>query len=269
MGDFLLLWSCSPLCQKYNTHRSSAFFYDEMVRQWHTALPAHCRRIIKTGPSAYGFHEPYRESYKGVVVTLFRRPVDRLISAFLFHEGMMLPRGSPWKVIGKSLKAVINTTRVPIFTYTGMPGVAGCQTKMVLGLQCGEVVALSDADTAMAVEIVSSSDHFAFIGLTEEPEASALLFLAMYGPRYESDQLEQPQGSANCTARALGRIYSTRYRKNSKNVQYVHDQLQEQLLSSGWVDHADDQVVNAAARVFYRRCREFNISTKHNLTQLE
>ena len=234
----------------------SVFLYDVAVRKWRTLLPAHCRSRIQIYPSAYGFHEPYKESNKGAVVTLFRKPADRLISAFLFQEGMMFPRGSPWKVNGKSLKAVINNTRVPIFTYASMPGVAGCQTKMVLGRHCGEVVALSDADIARAVEIVSSTDHFAFIGLTEEPQASALLFLAMYGPRYESTDLEAvgvmipPVGQSieNCTARALNRTHSTHYRKNSRNIRDVHDELQEQLMSSGWVDHADDQVVAAAAQ---------------------
>lgn len=263
----MLIWGCPNLHLVYEAHHSSPsssslFFYDMISRNWNTAMPAHCNGVFITTKFGYGFHVPYWPNrMKGATVTLLRKPSDRLISAFLFNDGMMLPRGSPWKKASRAVKDVINSTLIPIGTYSLLPGVDGCQTKMILGKQCGDVYTLTKSDITSAIEIVSSPEHFAFIGLTEEAEATALLFLAMYGPCYDragelvSDTLVQ-----QAHLKTLHKTYSHRYRSNKRNSLATHAKLHMQLHAVGWRDEADDAVYNAARRTFYKRCDDYNIS---------
>jgi len=59
---------------------------------------------------------------KHKVVTLFRKPISRVISAFLFD--VMFPAGSPYKFseIGKQQRLRIENEAVPIHAYATTPG---------------------------------------------------------------------------------------------------------------------------------------------------
>lgn len=273
MGDFLLMWECPALLDVYEAHQTpgqKVFFYDMVAKHWDTVVPGYCKNVIKTGRFGYGYHVSYKpQDFKGSVVTLFRKPMNRIISAFLFHEGMMLPRGSPWKAAGRVVKEIINHTRVPIDTYARMPGVASCQSKMVLGKQCGEVYSLKSTDTEDAVNTINSPDHFAFIGLTEEPVATYQLFVAMYGDHYPHNHTNYSSAKEVFNKTKMESIYQNiyghKYRKNGHNSNEVNIKLAMQLHASGWTDDADEKLYEAAAKQFYRRCAQYQISTQFKI----
>jgi hypothetical protein len=256
----------------YDAHhesRNSMFFYDLIVSRWSTVLHAHhCDGIFWTSRFGYGYHVPHSSNNtKGATITLLREPSDRLISAFLFNDGMMLPRGSPWRQASQAVKSIINSTACPISTYASLPGVEGCQTKMILGRHCGEVYSLTRRDIETAIDMMSFTENFAFIGLSEEAEASAMLFLAMYGPCYArkgargvcEESLQQLQDHKTALNKTY--MYSRRYRSNKRHSTDMHDKLAMQLHRVGWRDAADEEIYKAARRIFYKRCEEYSIPT--------
>jgi hypothetical protein len=75
---------------------------------------------------------------RGAAIALFRKPIDRIISAYLFGEGLMLPLGCDLKIKELVFKARIELQRnssykFPITRYVGLDGMSNCQTKMILG----------------------------------------------------------------------------------------------------------------------------------------
>lgn len=78
------------------------------------------------------------------VITIFREPTDRLISAFLFD--VMIPIGFQSKSIEerRKVKDRVRQSQDPIYSYATLPGISSCQTKMVLGFYCGADVELSN-----------------------------------------------------------------------------------------------------------------------------
>lgn len=91
-----------------------------------------------------GWHLSYNDQRMNhSIVTLFRNPTNRIISAFLFD--MLIPYGFPNKTIEERLavKALVRATENPIYSYATLPGISSCQTKMVLGYGCGEHIRLS------------------------------------------------------------------------------------------------------------------------------
>ena len=93
---------------------------------------------------------------------MFRRPSQRLISAFLdnYHT-YGLPRRER-----TALKAQAPT----IAHFVRYPGVAGCAAKMLAGHHCAARVDLSDGSVLRKALSVLQSERFAFIGLVEEWE---------------------------------------------------------------------------------------------------
>ena len=143
-----------------------------------------CETEYYTGKFGFGYHVPYPAGLNATTVTLFRNPYSRIVSAFLYGKGIhqiMFPLGFPDRAKVKfKLRETIKASEFPILTYAQLPGIASCQTKMVLGMECGQPVEIDNYRIIEAQKRIR--DEIAFVGLTEESDASARLFLAMFDP---------------------------------------------------------------------------------------
>jgi hypothetical protein len=90
MGDFLLLYACPHLRPMYDSRKNKVFFYD--VVRANTTLLENCEiPIVRNRDGLYGWHDPYSApSSRGKLITMFRKPEDRIISSFLF-DNMLFP----------------------------------------------------------------------------------------------------------------------------------------------------------------------------------
>ena len=117
-------------------------------------------------------HQPVspRDAADGLVA-MFRRPSQRLISAYLdnYHT-WGLPRAE---------RARIKLTAPTIASFARHPGVAGCFTKMLTGHHCAAHVDLRDGSIVREALAVLRSGRFAFVGLVEEWAASVCLLHRM------------------------------------------------------------------------------------------
>jgi hypothetical protein len=151
---------------------------------------------------------------------------------------------------------------VPILAYAQTPGIASCQTKMMLGKHCGEAVEISQAELQEAVRRVRYD--MKFIGLTEEAEASARLFLAMHpfpfasgSPASQFDPV-----SANMTEVMVSVIHQ-HTRTNHAHTLELNAKLRLDLTTHQWVDTNDEAIYREAVAVFYERCGRYGIRTKN------
>jgi hypothetical protein len=250
IGDLLLRWSCPGIDDGFKVDPDEHHFLADRVR--HNLSSWKCDSEIITSYDHYGQHIPYDPHVaKGAVVTMFRKPMDRIISAFLFADGMHIPRGHPLGDFEHEIRANLSKTPHPIISYAGFLGIPHCQTKMVLGYHCGNNIPtftkeeMSDARSRV-------QNDFAFIGITEEPEASYLLFLAMFGPGHVADHPE------------LAPPYQLSYRKNAHHDDWAKKHFTGNLKKHGWEDQPDEYIYGVARSVFYRRCLEYQVATKYH-----
>ena len=147
-------------------------------------------------------HEPLLEKYHGYAMVLLRDPRTRLISAFKNHlhcfgiptrdklnqvVDAAIANNSDGKGILRGLEAFAN-----------WPSVAGCQTKMMVGMECcwpvgsqGQSVAGAGAKAGRittaaglvdyAIEILLDTTKTPFFGITDLYAPSVCLFHAMHG----------------------------------------------------------------------------------------
>jgi hypothetical protein len=259
LGNFVLLWSCSQLRKSYPTKESTKHLSYAAVAK--SIGDLRCEYGVYSEHSrSYGFHIPVRDNWNGSTVTVFRNPYMRVVSAFLFGNGdenIMLPIGFPHRNEVKStVRERIRNSSVPIVEYANTPGIASCQTKMVLGKDCGFPMEISDAALQAAIQRMR---QLAFVGLTEESEASARLFLAMHPihPPISTDTTEIMVGLARSTVRV-----------NREHTPERNKELTAALRNSGWRDNADETVYLEAVRLFYERCAQYKIQTKFKADQL-
>jgi hypothetical protein len=171
-------------------------------------------------------------------VTLVRNPLDRIISAFLFENGGMLDGSSDRSVIHKMTLAAT----YPIVSYANVPGIASCQTKIVMGHFCQRKVTFGPDEVEEAKRRLR--DDFLFVGLTEEPSASADLFVAMFG-----------RGSLPLD------FTQTKTRVNGRHSSSAHKKHQCELTRNGWYDEADVSLYEQAQVLFYARCRQYGVKS--------
>ncbi len=82
MGDFLLLAYCHNISELYHNISTHSFLYDSA--KYGILFKYNCSIFNKQ----YGFHLPYGKSAMNeTTVSLFRKPIKRLISAYLFNDG--------------------------------------------------------------------------------------------------------------------------------------------------------------------------------------
>lgn len=261
MGNFLLLWGCSSLREIYEM----AFKRNSML---YAALSDRlgsfdCETSYVTGGFGIGYHVPYnlQKIPNGTVITLFRRPADRIISMFLHGKGIhqiMFPIGFPERIKRKfALRRNITASQYPIYTYASLPGISGCQTKMLLGIDCGVDMRLTTKHMDEALRRL----HYdtAFFGLTEESEASASLFKAMFTPNVVSGE----HNARNLSS--LPDTFKMLPRKNEVHTEELNAKLRAMLEESKWKDEYDELLYAEARRIFFDRCKNYGIPTRYSL----
>ena len=184
----------------------------------------------------------------------------------------MFPLGFPNRAKVKfNLRDKIRKSPFPVLTYVQLPGIANCQTKMVLGKECGEVTAVSEEDMVEALRRL----HYdiPFIGLTEESEASARLFLAMFSfPKAKSDgkvlvvDMDKQQHEENVDF--MVQSVSLAPRMNKGHTSELNAELRDVLRQHGWRDVPDETLYTEAVRLFYERCKMYQIATKYTAALL-
>ncbi|CAK9031899.1 Uncharacterized protein SCF082_LOCUS19824 [Durusdinium trenchii] len=159
------------------------------------------------------------------VVGLFRRPSQRLISAFydnLHASGMSGDEFSDlWQACGAKGE---NSAAC----YARYPGIAGCTARMLTGGSCAESAAdrslLSsfDGGKARLEEALKMVKEMTFLGLTEEWDLSVCLFHRMFGGSVSAAQL---------------------------------DELYDEAQLAGFIDEVDEEIYEAASKRFHELLR--------------
>jgi hypothetical protein len=282
LNNFLAVWDCPDFCRDFLIENNllpsdveEGGHEKDIVYDFHPIIK---KRKIKSmeamsvfmkcsvgfrnyvatnfGWSQFGFHWPMTDQrMMGNTITLFRKPMSRIISAFLFD--IMLPQGFGNRTpeVKQQIRERINSTDSPVYAYSQIPGIANCQTKMVLGFRCG--VPMNLTKKQMQEAVIRVKNNFYFIGLTEESEASANLFLAMHGTE---GGLPLRKSLADLTDPPFR---FTHYRRNKRHSTDSHVSYEQQMIRHGWKDEFDEAVYETAAKLFYFRCQQYNISTKH------
>ena len=182
-------------------------------------------------------HEPVsaRDLSRGGLVAFFRRPAQRLISAYLDNRHAWGLRASE----RSSLKSAAPT----IAAFARYPGIAGCATKMLAGFDCAANVSLRDGTVLQRALTRLRSNAFAFIGIVEEWEASVCL-LHRTLPGYS-----QPLIAA---FRHLGHSVNS-HRDIPWLPPSARDGEYNESVLEGFVDAADERVYQEARRLFAAR----------------
>ena len=141
-------------------------------------------------------HTPVKRRGNATLVGFFRRPAQRLLSAF-YHEKHAV--GPNWQRARRDpIYAALNAS-----AWARWPGIAGCQTKMLTGFHCGADVPLTDELVARAVGVLRT--RFAFVGLTEAWQASLQLFHERFLPGVGVERIEIELLCLRATAHPRGR----------------------------------------------------------------
>ena len=267
-GAFLVLWSCPEISAAYDrwvtmkphTGKTPDFVLKDVNKMntvnssennpFNDSCPT---LLLQANANSYGWHHPI-DQYKwlswrrlhGTIVTILRHPLDRIISAFLFHKGGHIPAGIPDRFAREAgLQKYVRESEHPIITYANIDGIASCQTKMLLGHFCGSNVTMdkyTDIDEARRVV----REDLVFVGITHEPNATVELFYSMFGRRHMP-----------------GRWTITSTRNNTKHNPGSHDALACELLIGGWNDTADMAVYMEVSKLFRKRLDIHGIAPLH------
>eukprot|EP00043_Microstomoeca_roanoka_P006749 m.65630 g.65630 ORF g.65630 m.65630 type:complete len:435 (+) comp13550_c0_seq1:308-1612(+) len=127
-------------------------------------------------------HTPLRDAVLELntnLVAMFRNPLTRLKSAYNHAR-------HAYGLVGRNDLA--NMSRDwPLKKWAEWPGIAHCQTKMLLGQHCGSSFVPTRDDFNEALRRVD--EHFAFVGLVEAWNTSVCLFHRMFGGRIDEMEL--------------------------------------------------------------------------------
>eukprot|EP00913_Durusdinium_trenchii_P020343 g19111.t1 len=177
------------------------------------------------------------------VVGLFRRPSQRLISAFydnLHASGMSGDEFSDlWQACGaKGENSAACYARYPGDLTEGRVSIAGCTARMLTGGSCAESAAdrslLSSFDGGKARLEEALKMEMTFLGLTEEWDLSVCLFHRMFGGSVSAAQLvDFHQGSLHQDAWA------------EKGLAQL----------AGFIDEVDEEIYEAASKRFHELLR--------------
>ena len=180
------------------------------------------------------------------LVAMFRRPSQRLISAYLdnLHAWGLSP----------SARRVLKTRARSVAAFVRFPGIAGCMAKMLAGHQCAAEVGLRDGKLVRAALAVLRSDRFAFVGLTEEWDTSICLLHRML-----------PGASRPLLAefRHLGHSVNSHRALSWLPHSDVEGEYNESVLD-GFVDEADEAVYLEAERIFQRDLRRYGVRPRRS-----
>ena len=200
----------------------------------------------------WGAHVPVqrhemRSGSARVLVGVFRRPAQRLISGFHHREGgradAMIAPGMP---AGERAAMRRSASHDPGM-YVRWPGIAGCATKMLLGSDCASKLVLHAEDAARAVSVLR--EHFAFVGLTERWALSVCVFhaLLMRGVPVDAAELALTHAGAKRPTALLG----GRSGRSAAPAGFEYDEA----VLQGFVDVHDERVYAAARARFWSDVR--------------
>jgi len=118
-------------------------------------------------------HGPLSSAHKGAAkgMMFMRHPIQRLRSSYNF--------GRHTDGMEKSARLLMFRTTHSFDSFARFPGIAGCMTKMMIGLRCNNDYNTTRDDLYEAKRRLT--DSFAFIGLTDDWELSICLFHAEFG----------------------------------------------------------------------------------------
>jgi hypothetical protein len=125
-------------------------------------------------PHAWNFE---LKGYHRAPVALFRDPRRRLTSAWNNNKHSF-GVGSFNNPHNKSYARQLVNELETVFEFAKHPPIQSCQTKMILGEYCGEILNITNAMKEEALRRVLSMD---FVGLTDAFNASVCLFHHQYG----------------------------------------------------------------------------------------
>jgi hypothetical protein len=245
IGDYIVIQHCPDILKSYEAYRLEhpnvkSFIYDLLIKR---KISADCN--AKLCPKRFGFHIPYNETLmKGHVVAIFRHPMSRIISAYLFRNEMMIPNGMPFDQRYPIHNARAAGIYLPIYDYVRLPGMTGCQTKLALGHKCGEGEKYADFQSRESMAMAKKTMRdFAFVGLTEYPIETEQLYRAMFG----GEELKHFQP------------HKIKYRANKMHSSTSHETLLANLTAHKWKDEVDEQFYDEAKQVFFERCKLYRI----------
>lgn len=181
-------------------------------------------------------HRPVSPHDTGLVA-MFRKPSQRLISAFLdnYHAYGLARRE----------RAALKARAPTISHFVRYPGIAGCVTKMLAGYNCAANVEMADGSVLRRALSVLRSPRFAFVGLVEEWGASICLLHRML-PGHTAPMVAE--------FRHLGHSINS-HRGIAWLPESDTDGVYNESILGGFVDEADERVYDEAARIFRRHLR--------------
>eukprot|EP01032_Pedospumella_encystans_P012673 gene12672-14646_t len=135
---------------------------------------------------------------------------------------------------------------------------------MTLGRECGETAEVTSVDVLEARRRIRFD--LAFVGLTEESEASAKLFLAMYPIPFEDTTISNE--SRKKEEQSLLEAVNQAPRTNRDHTAQANEDHKSVLQQHNWSDSADVAVYQEAVEVFYERCQGYGIETKYAKSKL-
>ena len=124
------------------------------------------------------------------VVAMLRDPRRRIWSAYNYFKhtnGMK-----------KSKRAEMLASVTSVKEYAAFPGVAGCQTRMLLGRRCNEATTLNAKKMNEAIRRLRT--HLVFVGLTDEWNDSMCLFHRMFGGKAVAGSFKNVRDTAKILA---------------------------------------------------------------------
>ena len=251
-----------PKCGSSFTH--TIFHYACRGTVWnvhqgtHHPPPGACGHnisLLQEGMTGGNYHSPMRwiddtrtSDAVGNVVAMFRRPSQRLMSAFAWMKEAPKCCTRDWGMgnmtgpcIGQLAQEPECRRRSEIFhmkdaaAFARTPGALGCQTKMLLGRRCQDDKFYPSREGQERARQFVDND-MAFVGLLEEWERSVCLWHARFGgPLYRAELTD-----TRPTTSVLGQ--PTGYNES---------------VLDGIVDPADELIYDAAATRFWRDVRAY------------
>lgn len=194
----------------------------------------------------------------GGLAAMFRQPSQRLISAFLdnFHAFGVPPKSR------QEMKSRAST----VDRWARWPGIASCQTKMLLGMACAAPVP-EGKGAQMLVEAskLLRSDAFVFVGIQEQWERSICLFHATLGRGTSPmiSELEDLGHSHNSNGPLSLRRTSRGCRLRSSSgecfdTSNIANMYNESVLG-GWRDELDEALYAVAIEVFHANLARYGL----------
>ena len=240
-------------------------------------------------------HHPVQAHDRQLVI-MFRRPAQRLISAFRdnYHAwGLGAekrnamkrsnptvhpdPDPNPNANLNPNANANPNTNPNPnpnpnpnqVASWARYPGIAGCMTKMLAGYDCGAARVPPRDELLRRALGVLRSPRVAFVGLVGQWHTSICLFHRMMGGGTrpwlaEFRQLGHSRNSVRKGRRALAPVGSTSDAPargsplhRAAEVRQTQGRGYNESELGGFVDHEDEAVYAEAVRIFRRNVHRY------------